>query len=98
MLSRTRILIGSVFAAAIIMASSLPAVKETQAQSNSFCRNYASTAVAQHRANLRCGCGYGKPRFHSNYRSHRRFCEQFGVEASQIENNIRWGMLQDCGC
>lgn len=62
------------------------------------CSAYARGAVAQNEENLRRGCGYGGPRWQSNYDNHYGWCIREGwmFDGTAAENNARSEGLAKC--
>lgn len=62
------------------------------------CSAYARGAVAQNEENLRRGCGYGGPRWQSNYDNHYGWCIREGwmFDGTATENNARSEGLAKC--
>ncbi len=63
----------------------------------SACRNYANTAIAQQRANLKRKCGFTGIRWHQNYATHYNWCMQTKAPAHASETAIRRNALARCG-
>ena len=51
------------------------------------CQNYAQSAVDQHAENLQLNCGFGGPRWQSDFVRHRDWCRAVGPVAAQRETD-----------
>ena len=60
------------------------------------CREYASRALAQNRTNLKLGCGFTGPRWHSNYNIHYQWCMRVSPQLRISEMRARVRQLEQC--
>jgi len=65
--------------------------------SNSFCRNYASTAVDRNRQNISRRCGYSGNRWSNDYKGHYNWCTGVSRSTANGETNARTRDLERCG-
>lgn len=70
------------------------AVQATAEQNR--CKEYAQTAVTQHEENLRSGCGFTDPRWHTDYTAHYEWCLHAPEDEGVRENQGRQEMLARC--
>jgi len=60
------------------------------------CNSYARTAVRQNRANIRRGCGFGGPRWQSNFDNHFNWCMNVRRRQRERESRARDDQLAAC--
>ena len=66
------------------------------AEESGRCQAYAETAVLQHEENLRSGCRFTDPRWHTDYKAHYEWCLHVPEEERVRENQARQEMLSRC--
>jgi len=74
-------------AASVIPASAAPAPR---------CAKYASTAVEQHALNVRTGCGFAGPRWHTWWDGHYAWC--LGQSKGRIKSETKKRRLKLAQC
>ena len=62
-----------------------------------YCRNYATAAVNQQRANIARRCGYRGTRWQTNYANHYNWCIRSPQSARNREHSARVSDLNRCG-
>ena len=81
-------LIFAMMACAMMLAAPNPA--------SANCADYGATATLQHRENVRLGCGFKGPRWHTNTGAHAGFCAIAGDGVADRETSVREAMLAKC--
>ncbi|MGO9485659.1 MAG: hypothetical protein ACLPX9_13890 [Rhodomicrobium sp.] len=66
------------------------------ADKEDYCRGYSGAAMAAARDNIRWHCGYGGPRYTTNWEAHMGWCMSVDRAASERENEIRAHEMRDC--
>ncbi len=66
-----------------------PAPKEPAGYHLDRCRHYAKTAVTQNAQNIKRGCGFTGPEWHSDYERHKQWCLKSPPSAAEANNRLR---------
>lgn len=85
-----------IFGSAIAIAAFLAITSTASAGNVLQCTNYANSAVTQQGQNIAMGCGYGGPRWHSNFPAHFAWCLQTPTGVINAERNARVNQLNAC--